>query len=517
MDSNKIKIILVVILAAFGALYLGVAAATAQIEAVAWILGGLVLTICLALGRRIWLLIPFMGALALSVRLPGKPSTILIAQILFIGFSTLLLLMRRLPYRIRFTELEILAILLTIFVFQAYARNPVGLNIFGGDTVGGRPYMLFIVNLMTAALLSGILIAPGEFKWVIRLSIVGGLLSFCISTIGRVIPSVGFLLGASYEDTSVQDHTSHGMKVDTGEATREGFLGKFGRNLSLLISTFKSPLLACFHPLLAPVVLVSLAAAAMSGYRNEIAAVGMTYFIGVCYRGGIAQVLSSSLVGLLVLAGLAALNAFMPLPPNIQRSLAFLPGSWEKRYIEDGANSTDWRVELWKEALISNRWISNRMFGDGLGFTMQELQYQISRQEGVAVQTLSGFDVHRDALLANGDYHSGPVQTIRTIGYAGLFVLLLFQVRLAVHAHRQIIRSRGTEWFPVALFIGIPLIWGPVFFVFINGTFTASSATLLIGTAMVRLLENNLPLPACIPMRERSYVPLAVRTSITTG
>lgn len=208
MDSNKIKIILVVILAAFGAIYLGVAAATAQIEAVAWILGGLMLTICLALGRRIWLLIPFMGALALSVRLPGKPSTILIAQILFIGFSTLLLLMRRLPYRIRFTELEILAILLTIFVFQAYARNPVGLNIFGGDTVGGRPYMLFIVNLMTAALLSGILIAPGEFKWVIRLSIVGGLLSFCISTIGRVIPSVGFLLGASYEDTSVRPYQS---------------------------------------------------------------------------------------------------------------------------------------------------------------------------------------------------------------------------------------------------------------------------------------------------------------------
>ncbi len=37
------------------------------------------------MGRKIWLLIPLMGALELSVRLPGQPSSILIAQVLVIS------------------------------------------------------------------------------------------------------------------------------------------------------------------------------------------------------------------------------------------------------------------------------------------------------------------------------------------------------------------------------------------------------------------------------------------------
>ena len=133
MDSNKIKIILVVILAAFGAIYLGVAAATAQIEAVAWILGGLVLTICLALGRRIWLLLPLMSSISLVLPLPGNFTALLLTQFLVLGFLCLLFLTRRLPFEFKLTELEILCILYLCMVIQVYFRNPVGLNIFGGD------------------------------------------------------------------------------------------------------------------------------------------------------------------------------------------------------------------------------------------------------------------------------------------------------------------------------------------------------------------------------------------------
>jgi hypothetical protein len=317
-------------------------------------------------------------------------------------------------------------------------------------------------------------------------------------------------------DTSVADYSDHGEQVDTGAATREGFLGTIAKNISLWISAFKSPLMACFHPLFAPLILISLAAAGMSGFRNIIAAVGLTYFIGVCYRGGIAQVLISSLVGVFALGALAFTNALLPLPPNIQRSLTFLPGTWDERYKIDSENSTDWRVEVWQEALLTDRWIQNKIIGDGLGFSAAELAAQMNQREGVRAG-VSGLDAHRESVLASGDYHSGPVQTIRTIGYAGLAILLLFQIRLAVHAHRQIMRCRDTEWFPVSLLIGIPLIWNPIFFVLIFGTFSSGAATLLLGSAMIRMLQNNLPLPAYLPMRARSYAPLAMRTSITTG
>jgi hypothetical protein len=497
MDTNKLKAIIIVVLALFASLYLGITAATAQFETVMWVIGVLTLIVCLLLGRRVWLLIPFMGAVNLGIRLPGQPNTLLIAQGLVIGFSVLLLLMRRLPFRLKFTELEFWILLLTLFVIQVYARNPVGIFIFGGDTVGGKPYALYGISLITALLLAGLLVAPRELKLALRLSILGGLLNFGISIIGRFVPTVGYYLGKSYVDTSVVDYSDFGKAVDTGAATRESFLGTLANNLSLWICIFKSPLRACFHPLWAPLVLISFAAAAMSGFRNAIAAVGCTYFVGLCYRGGFVQVMIGSLVGLLALAMVGITNALVPLPPNVQRSLTFLPGTWDERYVLDAENSTEWRVELWKEALLTDRWISNKMFGDGLGFTMRELQYQMGRDKHKSGSTtLSGFDAHRDAVLANGNYHSGPVQTIRTIGYSGLLVLLLFQIRLAVHAHRQISRCRGTEWFPVALFIGIPLIWAPIYFVIVFGTFAMASAQLLLGAAMVRMLQNNLPLPA---------------------
>ena len=154
---------------------------------------------------------------------------------------------------------------------------------------------------------------------------------------------------------------------------------------------------------------------------------------------------------------------------------------------------------------MTDRWIANKWLGDGLGFSAAELAGQVNFRKGSRAG-ISGFDSHREAILASGDYHSGPVQTIRTIGYFGLMVLLLAQIRLAVHAHQQIQRCRNTEWFPLALLIGIPLVWSPIFFVFVFGTFKDASATLFIGYGMIRLLENNLPLPAYVKSRRQSYV-----------
>ena len=122
---------------------------------------------------------------------------------------------------------------------------------------------------------------------------------------------------------------------------------------------------------------------------------------------------------------------------------------------------------------------------------------------------ISGFEGHRETVLANGDYHSGPVSSIRVIGYIGLLFFLLAQIRLAVHAHRQIIRCRGTEWLPLALFTGIPLVFAPLFFVFIFGDFKSNAAAFLLAAGMIRLLENNLPLPAYV---NRSRLPFVLQS-----
>lgn len=502
MDSSKIKAIIVAVLALFAALYLGISAATAQVETVMWVVGGSGLAVCFTLGKRIWMILPFLGGLGLTLMIPGQPSTLLLAQAVFIGFCCVLFLMRALPARFVFTELEFWVLLLALAIFQAYARNPVGINLFGGESMGGKPYAMFLITLVSSMVLGSLRIPPPDLRWILKLSIIAGIISFCVQTVGYFVPGIGVWYGAAGLENS------NASGIETGAyganvATRIGFLGTTARNLSLWVSTFISPIRACFDPRWAPLVLLSLAFATASGFRNEVVSVGLIYLIGIAYRGGLGSLLISGLSLAMALAVLAFVNLSNPLPANIQRSLGFLPGTWDQDQVEDGENSTTWRVEMWKEALFTDFWIKNKILGDGLGLTREEYNF-ISSLKGVNIGGAVGsgkITLQQQLMMAAGNYHSGPVQSIRYIGYLGLLILLLAQIRLAVHAHRQIKRARNTEWFPLALFIGIPLIKAPFFFVFVFGDFGATTASFLLGVAFVRLLETNLPLPSYVKQR----------------
>jgi hypothetical protein len=480
--------------AMFLAVWLGLSIVTNQFETVLQVITAVLLIGCLAMGRRIWLLIPFAAALDIGLRIPGQPDSLLFAQILVLAFSSLLLLMRKLRCQLIFTELEFWLITLVLFVLQVYLRNPVGISVFGGDTVGGKPYIIFTITAISATLLTGLRVPERDLRLILPLSILGGCLNATISIIGHFVPAVAFYTGASFTRTDEVDYTDHGVAVDTQAATRINFLSTFGRNLSLWICCFVSPLRACFHPLWAGAILVSLAAVAVGGYRNGIAAVGLTYLVAIAYRSGLAGVMLSLFGGAGVIALLAIVNLAVPLPPNVQRGLTIFPGTWEQRYKDDTKDSTDWRIEIWKEALFTDRWIQNKLIGDGLGFSAAELAAQMNYREGTRLG-VSGFESHREAVLSNGDYHSGPVSMIRTIGYLGLLVFVIIQIRLAVHAHRLIVRYKGTTWQPLTMLVGTPIIWAPVFFLFVFGDFKNDTAFLLLSLGLIRLLQNNLPVP----------------------
>jgi hypothetical protein len=504
MDSQKIKGIIIGALALFAALYLGITAATAQFETIAWVVGVSTIIICLALGRKIWLLIPFLGALNLTLMIPGQPTTMQVAQALVVGFSVLMLLVRKLPFRLQFTELELWIGLLTVAVVQVYARNPTGLNLFGDSTVGGRPYILYLMTLIAALLLAGLRVPAGELRTAMKLSIIGGILNVVAGFFGWMAPAFGhwFGFGAS-PDAGFQNEA-----VDTSRAGRVNFIVFIPITLANWVSSFVNPMKGCFRLRWAPLILLSLAFAAVSGYRNVIGAVFLTYLVGIFYHGRMISVITAGFLGFLGLAFLALANYAMPFPPNVQRSLSFLPGTWDAQYAIEAQGSTEWRTEIWKEVLTTDRWIANKTMGDGLGFTAAELAAQMAFAEGKQSGQLgvSGFDAHREAILANGDYHSGPVSAIRTIGYVGLAIMALAQLRLVVHAHRQIKRCRGTEWFSVTLFFCIPIVWMPIFFWFIFGGFSLDGPAILMAAGMLRMLENNLPLPAYVKASRVPYV-----------
>jgi hypothetical protein len=173
MESSKIKAILLIFLSAIAAIYLGITAATAQIETLIWVFGGLTLVTCLTLGRRVYLILPITASIGLILPLPGNFSSGLIAQGLFIGFSVLLFLVRKLNAKIEISRLEICGLLMLASVLQAYMRNPVGLNVFGTVTVGAKPYIIVFVTMLTAAVISSLKIKPNDLKLWVKLSFLG--------------------------------------------------------------------------------------------------------------------------------------------------------------------------------------------------------------------------------------------------------------------------------------------------------------------------------------------------------
>jgi len=509
MDSNKLKLLIILVVAVIAAVYLGIAAATAQFEVIAWVVGSATMIVCILLGPRIWLLIPFLGSMKLTLMIPGQPTTMIVAQALFVGFATLMFLSRKLPFRFKFTELEFWIFLLTLMVVQVYLRNPVGLNIFGGSQVGGRPYVLFGLAFIASLFLCGLIVPPKDLKTALKLSILGSLANFCIGLLGRFWLPVNYLFG---QGSASAPEGPQREVIDTTMAGRVDFVRSMAQTLATTVSAFKNPLLAAFSFKWAPLIFLSLVFAAVSGYRNVVAAIALTYFVGLIYRGGFLSIVGSAILGAMALGVVAAVNSVTPLPPNIQRAFSFLPGTWDSQYETDSEGSTNWRVEIWEEVLLTDRWIHNKILGDGLGFSaselamQQNLAYKMKTMGNAGAIGSSGFDLHREAILSNGDYHSGPVSAIRTIGYIGLIVMTIAQLRMVVHAHRQIKRAKGTEWFPVVLFFCIPIVWFPVFFWLIFGGFSLDAPALLMSAAMLRMLQNNLPLPPYVGRSKMPYV-----------
>jgi hypothetical protein len=493
LNARSIQGIIALIIGTFVAIWLGMALVTNQFETLLKVGGAALLLTAAFLGRRVWLLFIFFTSM--NVALYRWAGTVELGQAMFIGFSGLLFLMRQLHFRVRFGELELWALLIIACIVQAYMRNPVGLSVFGAGNVGGRPYIAIALWVVSAAILSTLIVPPKELKWALRLAVIGAFMG---------IP----LQMARFGNLSSMGGGNTDLEL---AGTRIASFAALSNVMARWVSSQISPLRACFHPFWALVLLLAVGLAAASGFRNAVASVGFIFLVAICYHGGFKSFMASLVMGGFGLALLALVNLNFPLPGNLQRALSPLPGTWEERYITEGSRSTEWRTEMWKEALTTDNWIQNKILGDGIGLTAEQLD-RMQNLEASSIGTgRSGLSVQQEQMMVVGAYHSGPLHSIRMTGYVGLLILLLAMIRLAVHAHRQIMRCKGTEWAPAALFFGIPLISQPFFFTLVFGEYHVGVATTVMGMAMVRLMERNLPLPAYVVNRRRAHVPMAVR------
>jgi hypothetical protein len=206
-------------------------------------------------------------------------------------------------------------------------------------------------------------------------------------------------------------------------------------------------------------------------------------------RGGVRHVVPLVAAGLAAVVTIVVLQtAGLSVPLPAQRALSFIPISWDSRASVDAKGTVDWRVDMWRLALTSDRYIKNKVLGDGFGFDPAELRAQTTLT-AFRMDTSYGL---QDYFMITGDYHSGPVSAIRFVGYVGLFLFTALLIANARYAWKIINISKNTAYFPVALFFGIAAIYHPVCFWLIFGSFGGDFIQAIFTLGMLNMLDRSL-------------------------
>ncbi len=126
------------------------------------------------------------------------------------------------------------------------------------------------------------------------------------------------------------------------------------------------------------------------------------------------------------------------------------------------------------------------MARDGFGFTHRQLEIMSANA------TTGTTADQQENVMISGGVHSGPISTIRYVGYVGLALFMVLLILMARKAFQLIRRARGTPLFPFVLLNSIPPIVFPFNFVFIFGGFDGDLANAIFMIGVQKMLENSL-------------------------
>lgn len=445
------------------------------------------------LGTKIWLLIPFFASFRASLNiLPGHfaPRDLVVGLVAVI--LPALWVVRRFPIRVRIGSIEIALLVLLAFLGQAFLRNPVGLSIFGSGVIGGRPYFEIVVAVVAFAILSIQVVDFKSVRMMVFANFVGSIFNAIYGAVLGLFPGLALYAGSVYSggisSASLSDHLDGGADPNQG-AGRMTFLKPFGDPITILVLSFKTPLQLLNPRNFGFLFLIVFAGVCvlLSGFRSEIVSLGLLVIAASFLHRKPIQIIIMGAIGVPLFAAILVLQgSLFELPLPAQRALSFMPADWNQRAVSDAEGSSDWRFEMWEEALTSDRYIRNKWLGDGFGFTAREMAYQ----QELMVRGVKEVD-QQEYFLMIGTYHSGPIETIKRIGYLGLVFFLIFMGVLFKESVSLVNRTRGTPYFPYAMFIALPLVIHPFVFVFIFGAFKYSLTALLLGGGGLRLVGNS--------------------------
>ena len=243
-----------------------------------------------------------------------------------------------------------------------------GMKFLGSDIWGGRNYVNVYVGLAAFCVIQSI---PMESKlWAKLPYVILAVSAFdlTIAIITTIFPRSIYVIYPFYSAVSmlgIEDILGSNLDV-TG---RIGSFGNFGFMLVIFVLASIS-----LRRILSPsnlFRLLTLAAGAVgvlySGFRSAVLNTVLAGFMACIRDLKWATLLVLPLFAAL-LFGLSIVNSeFVPLPKQMQRSLAFIPGKWDAEMANDAAASNEFRQNVWtlftREYFPVHPWL-----GRGFGF-----------------------------------------------------------------------------------------------------------------------------------------------------
>lgn len=493
LNTQKIGLFLVVGLGLLFAWFAGNYVADEDYTPIALVLGGLVaIMLVFSVGTNAYLAIPICWPLIGSIYLLPLPFNarqlaMIFASIIFIAG----IIFKR---KVRNVPLDVLDLWIWInvtYLATVFIRNPVGINVLGGDRVGGRPYVDVALGVMAYLILRREIISPKMSRLIPVVWLSAEIFNAVGGLVGVYLPSLGSNIGMLYSGF-LPNLGQREINVTVGE-DRLTSLQSAGAALVLYVVCSVNPthlirpqnFVKLFGYFLGVILIM------LSGFRNALANVFLMTAFGAMIRDrfvGMVKVLTIALMG--VLTALLLSYSSINLPWTFQRTLSFLPGNWDQTAVAAAKDSSEWRYEMWRLALSTDRYIHNKLLGDGFGMSRQDYERVLDASLGGV--GFIGESVTQERFMVSGQFHSGPVSSIRFVGYVGLVLFLVLLLLLAREAFRVIEQSRGTPYRFLAMFIGIPVMIYPIFFLFVFGAYEMDIINALFYAGMLKMLKLTL-------------------------
>ncbi|MDQ6911313.1 MAG: O-antigen ligase family protein [Verrucomicrobiota bacterium] len=431
--------------------------------------------------QRVWVLLAMFWGFTGSVYvLPLRFSVRDLVVLLVTAIACALFALRIFKFRNSWKFLDAILFLNVAQVALAFLFHPVGLRSMSSSTVGAKPYFNVVIALVAYLILSNQIAPPKLARALPVFVFIPEAISSCISLLVRVVPRIGLVLGYFYSDffppLSVQGGGVERISIGSG-STLVRLLCSYFRPLSTI-----NPL----RPLRLFLLLLGLVLILISGFRSTLLSAAAIFLLSCYLRNGWKDLLAA-LAGIsLVIAALVLFNATVhPLPLPIQRTLSFLPGTWDSRAREDAAGSTEWRLQMWRDLTKGNKYIQDKIMGDGFGFSRMELQ-------AMERQNYSTGPEMQEYFMIIGAFHNGPLSAIRYVGVVGLLLYYALMITTAIYAYRLIRRATRSDFYPMALFYGLGLIWEPLNYTLIFGAYDSGLPDAIFAVGILKLLHNSL-------------------------